>query len=55
MKDPFESILSSSTDKMKTWVIKQDLGEGYTLYRQAKSVLEQSGIQARLPYIINIQ
>lgn len=55
LKDPFESILSSSTDKMKTWVIKQDLGEGYTLYRQAKSVLEQSGIQARLPYIINIQ
>ncbi|HWV75216.1 MAG TPA: signal peptide peptidase SppA, partial [Pseudosphingobacterium sp.] len=50
LKDPFESILSSSTDKMKTWVIKQDLGEGYTLYRQAKSVLEQSGIQARLPY-----
>ena len=55
LKDPFESILSSSTDKMKTWVIKQDLGEGYTLYRQAKSVLEQSGIQARLPYVINIQ
>lgn len=55
LKDPFESILSSSTDKMKTWVIKQDLGEGYTLYRQAKSVLEQSGIQARLPYILNIQ
>jgi len=55
LKDPFESILSSSTDKMKTWVIKQDLGEGYTLYRQAKSVLEQSGIQARLPYVLNIQ
>lgn len=55
LKDPFESILSSSTDKMKTWVIKQDLREGYTLYRQAKNVLEQSGIQARLPYILNIQ
>lgn len=55
LKDPFESLLSSSTDKMKTWVIKQDLGEGYTLYKQAKSVLEQSGIQARLPYILNIQ
>ncbi|MFC6101841.1 signal peptide peptidase SppA [Olivibacter domesticus] len=55
LKDPFESLLSSSTDKMKSWAIKQDLGEGYTLYRQAKSVLEQSGIQARLPYILNIQ
>lgn len=55
LKDPFESFLGSSTDKMKTWFIKQDLGEGYTLYMQAKSVVEQSGIQARLPYLVNIQ
>ncbi|QNL49538.1 signal peptide peptidase SppA [Olivibacter sp. SDN3] len=55
MKDPFESLMGSSSDKMKTWFAKQELGEGYVIYQQAKGIVEQSGIQARLPYVITIQ
>lgn len=55
MKDPLESLFGSSTDRMKIWFIKQELGEGYVIFQQAKEIITQSGIQARLPYIINIQ
>jgi protease-4 len=54
MKDPLEAFLGSSSDKLKTWIMKKEMNEGYLLYEQAKQVMQQSGIQARLPYMINI-
>jgi protease-4 len=54
MKDPLEAYLGSSSDKLKTWIMKKEMNEGYLLYEQAKQVMQQSGIQARLPYMINI-
>lgn len=55
MKDPLEAFLGSSSDKLKTWFMKQELGEGYPIYQQAKQVMQQSGIQSRIPYIIDIK
>lgn len=55
VKDPFESLMSSSSDDIQSWVAKQQWGEHYMLYKQAKAVVQQSGIQARLPYLITIQ
>ncbi|MEH6308073.1 signal peptide peptidase SppA [Olivibacter sp. CPCC 100613] len=54
MKDPLEAFLGSSSDKLKTWIMKKEMNESYLLYEQAKQVMQQSGIQARLPYMINI-
>ncbi len=54
MKDPIEALLGSSSDKLKTWMMKKEMGEGYIFYQEAKQVLQQSGIQARLPYMINV-
>lgn len=55
MKDPLEALLGSSSDKLKTWFTKQELGEAYPVYQQAKQVIQQSGIQSRIPYIIDVQ
>lgn len=55
MRDPFESLLGSGTDKLSTWFTQQQMGEAYIYYRQAMDVMQQSGIQARLPYTIQIQ
>ena len=53
--DPFQSLFDKSGDKVKTYFAKRELGENYIYYQQAKQALNISGIQARLPYNINIK
>ena len=48
--DPWKSLMDESTDKIKTYYTKQELGENYFLYQQMKKVLASSGIQARMPF-----
>lgn len=48
--DPWKSLMDESTDKVKTYYTKQELGENYFLYQQMKKVLASSGIQARMPF-----
>lgn len=48
--DPWKSLMDESTDKVKTYYAKQELGENYFLYQQMKKVLASSGIQARMPF-----
>lgn len=55
LKDPVKALLSEATDNISTWYTKQELGEAYPYYQQGKQILEQTGIQARIPYTINIQ
>ncbi|WP_257670104.1 signal peptide peptidase SppA [Parapedobacter tibetensis] len=54
IKSPFESLLGSSTDKISAWFGRRELGEHYRYYEQLKMTLQQRGIQARLPYTIEI-
>ncbi len=53
--DPLESFLGHSSDKVRTYFAKQELGENYTYYQQIKSALIFTGIQTRLPYDIIIK
>ncbi|MGO1595447.1 MAG: signal peptide peptidase SppA [Sphingobacterium sp.] len=53
-KDPFASLLSNSEDKLKTWLMKKELGEYANYLMEMKRVAEQSGIQARVPYLVEI-
>lgn len=53
-KDPFASLLSNSEDKLKTWLMKKELGEYANYLMEMKRVAEQSGIQARIPYLVEI-
>ncbi|WP_118196914.1 signal peptide peptidase SppA [Albibacterium indicum] len=55
ISDPFESLLGNSKDRISQWFLKQELGSAYPVYQQAKGTLEQTGIQARLPYTITIK
>jgi len=48
--DPWKSLMDESTDKVKTYYTKQELGENYFLYQQMKKVIASSGIQARMPF-----
>ena len=48
--DPWKSLMDESTDKIKTYYTKQELGDNYFLYQQMKKVIASSGIQARMPF-----
>lgn len=48
--DPLKSLMDESTDKIKMYFTKQELGDNYVLYQQMKKVISSSGIQARMPF-----
>lgn len=53
-KDPIEELIKDLTGEAKTRFIKHELGDTYRYYNQAKSIIELGGIQARLPYEIEL-
>ncbi|TKB95271.1 signal peptide peptidase SppA [Pedobacter cryophilus] len=55
IKEGFFGLLSDSEDKIKTYMIKQELGVSYPYYQKIKEVVNMKGMQARLPYEITIQ
>jgi protease-4 len=55
MLDPFKSLMENTTEKIKTYYTKQELGANYSFYQQIKSAVSRSGIQTRMPFDIKIQ
>lgn len=53
-EEPFASLLSSSKDKVKMWLFGEELGEYQKYLLDVSKVLKNTGIQARLPYSIEI-
>jgi protease-4 len=53
-KDPFESIWSTSKDKIKLWLLEDELGDYAKYLSELKRISQQSGIQARIPYLVEI-
>ncbi len=54
VKQPFENIMGTSTDKISTWFTKRELKQHYMIYEQMKSVMSNTGIQARIPFTFEI-
>ncbi|WP_432709975.1 signal peptide peptidase SppA [Pedobacter sp.] len=52
--DPFKSLMDSSTDKIRTYYAQKEFGEHFLMYEQMKKAVLNSGIQARMPFNINI-
>ena len=52
--DAFANILSSSKDKIKMWMIGEELGEYQKYLLDIRKNLKHTGIQARIPYQIEI-
>lgn len=53
-KDPVEQILEQISGDNETSIMKSQLGESYKYYKSFKNILKMQGIQARLPYDIEI-
>jgi protease-4 len=54
LKDPLEELMKGLSGSARASFMKDELGEGYKYYEQLRSVLSQRGIQARMPYDIEI-
>ncbi|WP_316809720.1 signal peptide peptidase SppA [Pedobacter heparinus] len=55
MRDPFKSLMENTTDKVRTYYTKQELGASYQVFQQIKSAISRSGIQTRMPFEIKVQ
>lgn len=51
----FKELSSGISAETKAYLLKNELGEAYPYYRQLKSALRMSGLQARLPYDVLIK
>jgi len=54
LEDPFEKLISEITGDVKTKILKSELGTDYKYIQQYKSLLKMNGIQARLPFDIEV-
>ncbi|TYR34177.1 signal peptide peptidase SppA [Sphingobacterium phlebotomi] len=55
LKDPFATLFSTSKERIKMWMMDEELGEYRQHVEQLRTVLKSSGIQARLPYRVEIR
>ncbi len=54
IEDPYARLLSQMSGEIRTGFIKKELGESVRFYNILQEIKELSGIQARLPYFIEI-
>jgi len=55
IEDPYMKLLSQLSGEIRINILKRELGESVRLYNMIQEVKDMSGIQARLPYYIEIQ
>lgn len=55
LKDPFEELMKEFSGSAKAGFMKDEMGENYKYYEQLRGILSQKGIQARMPYDIEIR
>lgn len=55
LKDPFASLLGTSKERIKMWMLDDELGEYRQHIEQLRTIVKSSGIQARLPYTVEIR
>ncbi len=53
-KDPFMQFLEGISGEAQTYFYKQELQENFRFYNQLHEILENNGIQTRLPYQIQL-
>lgn len=53
-KDPFAEIWSVSKEKVQAMFIDEELGEYAKYLKELRKVTSQTGIQARIPYLVEI-
>jgi protease-4 len=53
--DPFEKLMEKLSGAQEASVAKELLGEQYLIYQQVKEAVGWQGVQARLPFILNLR
>ncbi len=51
---PFQQILKGGTDNIRAWFLKKELGESYKYYEYLKRFSRMDGVQARMPYELEV-
>lgn len=54
IEDPYTRILNQLAGEVRTSLLKKELGETFRFYNEIMEIKDLSGIQARLPYFIEI-
>lgn len=54
LEDPIEQLIKDLGGNVRVSVLKNELGNEYKYYENLKSLIEQNGVQARIPYEIEI-
>jgi len=55
IEDPYTRILSQLSGEIRMNILKKELGEAVKYYNMVQEINDMSGIQARLPYFIDIR
>lgn len=53
-EDPFKKFLSEVSGEGEKAMLRNQLGEHYEFYKMVQDITKMKGVQARLPYVINI-
>lgn len=54
-KDPFEKLFNKGEEELESRIVGKNLGEQYQYLKVVKHLIDQKGVQARLPYDIIIE
>ena len=54
LEDPYTRIISQLSGELRMSILKNELGESIKFYNMVQEIKGMSGIQARLPYFIDI-
>ncbi len=54
VEDPYTKLLKQLSGDVRLKILKKELGESIRLYNELMEIKEMTGIQARLPYFIDI-
>jgi len=55
LEDPYTRLLSQLGGEIKMRILKRELGESARYFNMVEEIRELSGIQARLPYFVEIR
>jgi protease-4 len=51
---PFDVLLGGLSTSVRRWVMQDDLGESFAHYEYLRGMLDRGGVQARLPFVLEI-
>jgi protease-4 len=54
VEDPYTKLINQFTGELKMSLLRKELGESFRFYKELMEIRNMSGVQARLPYLIEI-